>query len=106
MNIRYDLPTEILKRLELVYSRMPGWLGFGKEGKGFDGIPYWFSFDENEKYIQGSIEPSGLLLEAYMDEDEWLSWKANFKVVATELLRFKVGEIEEGEVGHEIEWID
>ncbi|GAA4275177.1 hypothetical protein U6A24_17570 [Aquimarina gracilis] len=53
-----------------------------------------------------SIEPSGLHFEARMNEDEWIQWKARFKKVATEILRFKVGEIEEVEVGHEIEWID
>ncbi|WP_299244158.1 hypothetical protein [uncultured Aquimarina sp.] len=40
-----------------------------------------------------------------MDKDEWLSWKTDFKKIATEVLGFKVGEIGEGEVGYEIEWI-
>ncbi|WP_160114741.1 hypothetical protein [Aquimarina sp. AU474] len=52
-----------------------------------------------------SIEPSGLHFETNMNEEEWLLWKAKFKKIATETLGFKVGEIEEGEVGYEIEWI-
>ncbi len=106
MNIRYDLPKEIWEKVELVYAQMPGWLGFGKKGMGYEGLPYWYSFNGDEKYIFASIEPGGLQFEANMNEDEWLLWKANFKKIATEILRFKVGEIEEGEVSHEIEWID
>ena len=106
LNTRCDLPKEILAKLEIVYSKMPGWLSFGTEGIGQKGIPYWFSYNEEEKYILASIEPSGLHFEANIDEDEWLLWKTNFKKIATEILGFKVGEIEEGEVGHEIEWID
>lgn len=106
LNIRYDLPKETLLLLEEVYSKIPGWLGFGKEGMGQEGIPHWFSYKEEEKYVIASIEPSGLLFEANMAEDEWLTWKAEFKKIATEILGFKVGEIEEGEVGQEIEWID
>ncbi|WP_299437966.1 hypothetical protein [uncultured Aquimarina sp.] len=105
MNIRYDLPKEVWEKIEIVYAQMPGWLGFGKDGEGEEGIPYWFSFKEEEKYIVASIEPSGLQFEGYMDEEDWLSWKILFKKVATEVLGFKVGEIEEGEVGGDIEWI-
>lgn len=103
LNIRYDLPEEIFTKLEEVYSKMPGWLGFGNESKGQAGIPYWFSYNENEKYILASMEPGGLHFEGNMDDKEWLIWKTNFKKTATEILGFKVGEIEEGEVGHEIE---
>lgn len=105
LNIRYDLPKEILAKLERVYSKMPGWLGFGTKDNGYDGIPHWFSFKEDEKYVLASIEPGGLQFEANMDKDEWLSWKTDFKKIATEVLGFNVGEIEEGEVGDEIEWL-
>jgi len=102
LNIRYDLPKEVLNKLEQVYSKMPGWL----KDKGYEGLPYWYSYNEDEKHIFASLEPSGLQFEANMDLDEWLSWKNDFKKIATEILGFKVGEIEEGEVGHEIEWLD
>ena len=41
-----------------------------------------------------------------MKLNEWTEWKTEFKKIATEVLGFKVGEIENGEVGHEIEWIN
>ncbi|WP_299190304.1 hypothetical protein [uncultured Aquimarina sp.] len=106
LNIRYDLPKEIWDTIEQVYTQMPGWLGFGTKDKGYEGLPHWFSFNEDEKHIIASVEPSGLQLVANMNEDEWLLWKTNFKKVATEILGFNVGEIEEGEVGHDIEWIN
>lgn len=106
LNIRYDLPKEVWDQLETVYNQMTGWIGFGKNGKGEDGIPYWFGYDENEKHILASIEPSGLHFSANMEENEWNSWKSDFKKLATEILGFKVGEIEEGEVGYDIEWIN
>ncbi|WP_298546236.1 hypothetical protein [uncultured Aquimarina sp.] len=105
LNIRYDPPKEILAKRERVYSKMPGWLGFGKKDMGYEGIPYWFSYNKDEKYIIASVESSGLHFEGNIDDYEWLLWKTNFKKISTEILRFKVGEIEEGEVRHEIEWI-
>jgi hypothetical protein len=104
LNIRYDLPKAIWDKMESIYEKMPGWIGYGKDGFGEDGIPYWFSFNDEEKSIYASVEPSGLQICAYMQEDEWNDWKALIKKIATETLGFKVGEIEEGEVGHEIEW--
>lgn len=105
LNIRYDLPKEIWDKIPLVYEKMNGWIGFGKDGKGENGIPYWFSYNENEKSIYASVEPSGIHFVAKMELDEWIEWKSEIKKVATEILEFKVGEIEEGEVGNEIEWL-
>jgi hypothetical protein len=104
LNIRYDLPKEIWDKVPLIYERMDGWIGFGKDGKGENGIPYWFSYNENEKSIFASVEPSGLHFVAKMELNEWLEWRSEFKKAATQILEFKVGEIEEGEVGHKIEW--
>jgi hypothetical protein len=106
LNIRYDLPKEIWDKIPLVYEKMNGWIGFGKDGKGENGIPYWFSYNENEKSIYASVEPSGLHFVAKMELNEWTEWKSEIKKVATEILEFKVGEIEEGEVGNEIEWLN
>ena len=105
LNIRYDLPNEIWDKVPLIYEKMDGWLGFGKDGQGESGIPYWFSYNENEKSILASVEPSGLHFDALMDSNEWDEWKKEIKKISTEILGFKVGEIEEGEVNHEIEWI-
>ena len=106
LNIRYDLPKEIWDKMPLVYERMNGWIGFGKDGKGENGIPYWFSYNENEKSIYASVESSGLYFVAKMELNEWTEWKSEIKKIATEILEFKVGEIEEGEVGNEIEWLN
>ncbi|UZR99405.1 hypothetical protein [Chondrinema litorale] len=106
LNIRYDLPKEIWDKVPLVYEKMTGWIGFGGNGNGEEGIPYWFSYNNYEKSILASLEPSGLQLSANMNLDEWNKWKAEFKQIATEVLGFKVGEIEEGEVDHDIEWIN
>ncbi len=105
LNIRYDLPKEIWDKVPLVYEKMNGWIGFGKDGNGENGIPYWFSYNEEEKFILASVEPSGLQFSANIELNEWMEWKTEFKKIATEILGFKVGEIEEGEVNHEIEWI-
>ncbi len=75
---------------------MDGWIG--ESG-------YWFSKSDNEKHVTACEEPSGLCFEALMEEDEWINWIFNFKKVAQEILGYKVGEIELGEVGHEPDWI-
>lgn len=100
LNIKFDLSTKIENNLSLVYEKMPGWIGYRKE----DGIPFWFSYDDNNKSIFASIEPSGLVIYAHMVTEEWLDWKSKFKLIATQTLGFKVGEIELGEVSENIEW--
>ena len=40
-----------------------------------------------------------------MKNEEWEKWVKDIKMKATQILGFKVGEIELGEVGHEIEWL-
>jgi len=97
LNIVIDSPQEVWDKLPLVYQEMDGWIGFGKDGNGETGIPYWYSYNENEKSILASVEPSGLHIVANMDLNEWLIWKAKIKKTATEILGFKVGEIEEDE---------
>ena len=104
LNVRYDLPNTVWDKIPLVYEKMDGWIGFGKDGKGENGIPYWFNYNDNEKSISASVEPGGLLFVANMELQEWTAWKTEIKKIATEILGFKVGEIEEGEVGHDIEW--
>lgn len=105
LNIWDHLPDEIWSKVPKVYESLPGWLGFGKNGQGEEGIPYWFTFDEEKKSIIASVEPSGLHISGNMDDDEWNVWIATFKRTATEILGFKVGEIEKDEVDYEIEWI-
>ena len=106
INIRYDLPAEIWARVPDIYVLMEGWSGFGDGINGEDGIPYWFGFDEEEMHISASLEHGGLqFFVTNMDEEKWNCWLSSFKMQATALLGFKVGEIELGEVSHDIEWL-
>ena len=44
------------------------------------------------------MESAELHFEGNMEDEEWEVWIAKIKTVATEILGFKVGEIEKGEV--------
>ncbi|AFM03940.1 hypothetical protein Fleli_1518 [Bernardetia litoralis DSM 6794] len=95
LNIRHDLPNDIWENMiPKVYKEMEGWLGFSQN----EGIPYWFNFEEAQKHVWASVEPSGLVFEGLMKDKEWEQWKIEIKKVATQKLGFKVGEIELGEV--------
>lgn len=107
LNIRCDLPERVWKLVPEIFEQMPGWCGIGGNGRGEDEIPYWFSFDETDKCVNASVEPSGLQFHAYnIDESEWEAWLALFKKIASSRLKFRVGEIESGEVGYDIEWLE
>lgn len=99
LNIRYDSGEKIRNKIPVIYEQLEGWLGFGQGGsKGEKDIPYWYGFDENEKHICASMEPSGLRFEGLMNDDEWRTWKQKLKDIGTRVLGYKVGEIELGEV--------
>lgn len=90
LNIRYDLPDEVWDKVSKVYENMPGWIGYKS------GIPYWFGTDEDDVFIEASVEPSGLSFYAQMNSDVWMSWIETFKLEATKVLGFDVGEPEDG----------
>lgn len=92
LNIRYDAPEEVWNKIPAIYEQLDGWMGFG------NGIPYWFSFNENEKHIYASSEPGGLSFSGLMNDQEWSTWVKKIKYLATQTLGYKVGEIETGEV--------
>jgi hypothetical protein len=100
LNIRYDLPTKIWENvIPKIYKQMDGWIGFATKETAFkEGLPHWFSFNENEKHIYASVEASGLQFFALMEDKEWEQWKKSIKAIASRKLGFKVGEIELGEV--------
>ncbi len=99
LNIRYDAAEEVWNKIPLIYAQLDGWLGYGTGGEyGDKGIPYWFSFNENEKHILASVELGGLHFSALIDSDEWIIWVKKIKEIATRELGYKVGEIELGEV--------
>lgn len=92
LNIRYDAPQEVWDKVGLIYEQLAGWMGYHY------GIPYWFGFDDAGKHICASVEPSGLQFSGRMPEHEWNEWRSAIKAIATDILGYKVGEIEEGEV--------
>lgn len=99
LNIRYDAQDEIWDKIPLIYSQLNGWLGYGKGGDlGQKGIPYWFSYNDEEKHISASVEPGGLQFSGLMEDAEWQLWVKVIKHNATRELGYKVGEIELGEV--------
>ena len=101
LNIRYDAPREIWDKILSIYCQLNGWLGYGRGSNlGQVGIPYWFSYDEKDKHICASVEPSGLHFTGLMDDAEWGLWIAEIKRIATKELGYKVGEIEKGEVDY------
>lgn len=94
LNIRYDAPEEVWDVIvQRIYEQADGWLGYDTNG-----IPYWYSFDRDEKHILASVEPSGLHFSGLIDSDEWATWVKRLKEIATRELGYKVGEIELGEV--------
>ena len=95
LNLYYWLPIWGY-RVPLIFSKIDGWIG--EPG-------YWFSKSDTEKHVTACVEPSGLCFEALMEEEEWKNWISNFKKIAQDILGYKIGEIELGEVGHEPEWI-
>lgn len=98
LTIKYDLPDEVWEVvIPQIYKSIAGWLGFLEDGEN-KGIPYWFSFDETKKHIWASVEPSGLVVEGLIEEEEWQEWKLQFKKIATQKLGFEVGETELDEV--------
>ena len=92
LNIRYDAPQEVWDKVAFIYEKLEGWIGHAQS------IPYWFGFDEEQKHICASVKPSGLQFSGLMPEHEWNEWRRAIKAIATEILGYKVGEIEEGEV--------
>jgi hypothetical protein len=97
LTIHYTTAPEIWNKIPSIYERLDGWLGFGKGGnEGEEGIPYWFSYDETEKHITASVEPSGLSFSGLTDEEEWEHWINKLKSVSSEILGFKVIDPETG----------
>lgn len=90
LNIWGHLPDEVWGKVSELYKSMPGWVGYK------DGIPYWFGHEDNDVYIEASVEPSGLAFYAQMNQNDWVVWIETFKSNATKALGFDVGEPENG----------
>ena len=87
LNIRYDLPDELWAKVAKLYERMPGWMGYKS------GIPHWFGTEEDEVFIEASVEPSGLSFYAQMNSEDWASWIEAFKLEASKVLGMILCEI-------------
>ncbi|OKP83265.1 hypothetical protein A3844_22690 [Paenibacillus helianthi] len=90
LNIWAHLPDEVWNKVANIYELMPGWKGYT------DGIPHWFGQEDDDVFIQASVEPSGLSFYAQMNKSEWDSWIERFKSEATKALGFNIGEPEDG----------
>lgn len=90
LNIWAHLPDEVWNTVANIYERMPGWRGY------IDGIPHWFGLEDEDVYIQASVEPSGLSFYAQMNQSDWDSWIGAFKSEATKVLGFEVGSLRMG----------
>lgn len=89
LNIHYTAPQGIWNNLEQLYKEMPYWNGYD-----IDGIPNWYGMDE--KLITASVEPSGLQFFAKLPKKEWSAWFSNFKIKASKIMGYEVGEPEDG----------
>lgn len=99
LNIKIDDPKEVWDKVPLIYEAMDGWLGFGKGGEeGEYGIPYWFSFNTDEKHVLASAEDYCILFSALMEDAEWEAWSIKIKTIATNVLGYKIGDVTMGEV--------
>jgi hypothetical protein len=67
LNLHYDLSDTEATKVLAVYRQMAGWI----ENKD---LPYWFGTEEDDYFIVGSLEPSGLLLEGNVNERIWIGW--------------------------------
>lgn len=90
LTIPYNLPDSDWIIVDDIYKSMPGWIGYLK-----DGCPYWFGTENNNVYLSASVEPSGLLFDGRMDEEEFKEWINSFKTLATRKLGFEVKDAEE-----------
>lgn len=88
LNISWDAPQEVWDKLNKLYSEMPNYKGY------VDGCPVWYN--EDNKIIEVSVEPSGLQFYAKMPRNEWENWIELFKEKASKLLGHEIGELEDG----------
>lgn len=89
-NARYDMPVDDWKKIEAVYQQLPEFRGYDESG-----CPTWFGVEGQGKYLGASVEPSGLLVEGVLDEEEWVSWDAAFRSYASRALGIEIRDAEE-----------
>ncbi len=90
LNVHYSTPNEIWNIIDKICQSMPAWLGY------INHIPYWFGSEEDERFINASVEPSGIQFFAKMPADEWNEWLTLLKIRLTDALGYEIGEPEDG----------
>lgn len=66
LNVRYDQPPADWDKVMKVYESMPGWCS--------ESDASWFGLEGDPEWIWASVEPSGVLFEAQMDDAAWSKW--------------------------------
>lgn len=91
-NIHHMMADELWDRLLEVYEQLPGW-----QGEGEDGCYCWFGEEgKGIEYLSVYIEPSGLCVDAVLNEVDWKAWDRQFRQLATEALGYQIMDAEEG----------
>lgn len=90
-NIGYEMPDAGWKKLAAVYERLPEFIGYDESG-----CPSWYGrAGDGRKHLHASVEPSGLLVEGVLEDEEWKSWSSAFQSQASAALGFYVRDAEE-----------
>jgi hypothetical protein len=89
-NISYEMLDADWQKFAVVYQQLPEFCGNDQ-----DGYPNWYGRNGDAKYLWASVEPSGLLVEGMLDEQEWQRWDAAFRAAASSALGFDVRDAEE-----------
>ncbi len=66
LNVRYDQTQADWDKVIQVYESMRGWRS-GSDAS-------WFGREGDPEWIWASVEPSGILFEAQMDDAAWSEW--------------------------------
>jgi hypothetical protein len=72
------------KRLREIYALLPEWATVG------DGMPYWFGPEEDPPYLTASLEPSGIVVDGLLSEENWQEWDRAFQNHLSEFPTFEV----------------
>ena len=70
LSLPYDLTEQQWESVDRIFRAMNGWIGYATS----DNTPQWFGTEGENSFICGSIEPSGLLLNAKLDTAQWIAW--------------------------------
>jgi hypothetical protein len=65
LNVPYDLSDEDWQKVAAVYRTLDGWIG---------DPPSWYGRYGDARYIEASVEPSGLLFDGRVEPELWTGW--------------------------------